>query len=117
MVKWNIFGKTKSEKIEPQTNPESSQIESNNYSSTETDENLSFEKETTDQNIADYHETLQTRDTSGQGYTSYPSDQRYWRDVRAIEKKIDTLHLNKSDKPTSELEKKVDRIIKKKEKK
>jgi len=121
MVKFNIFGKSK--KLEPQTYEESSQTDFKNNSEIQSDENLLFEKETPNQNITDYHETLQTKkpgsrkNSSYDGYVVSSPDQRYWRDVRAIEKNIDTIHINKSDKPTSELEKKVDRIIKKKQKK
>lgn len=121
MVKFNIFGKSK--KLEPQTYEESSQTEFNNYSSMETNENLVFEKEITTQPVVDYHETLQTKksgsrkNSSDDGYAISSSDQRLWRDVRAIEKKVDNIHINKSNKPTSELQKKVDKIIKKKEKK
>jgi len=117
MVKWNIFSRSKSKKIEPQTYQDSSQTLSENYSSNEAEENLTFEKETEDQPIVDYHETLQTKDSAHKEYTGSSSDQRIWRNVRAIEKNIDKINTSKSRKPTSELEKKVDNIIKKKEKK
>ena len=121
MVKWNIFSKSKKSQTQSYQDPNESRRD--NYSPVVTDENLTFEKETTDQPIAEYHETLQTKNSdssknsSHEVHTRSSSDQRIWRDVKAIEENIDNIHISKSNKPTSELEKKVDTIIKKKEKK
>ena len=95
MVKWRVFSKSK-EKI-----PDIKEI-----SITKTDEKP----------LAEYKETL---------YTDYPkskkqayafSNQTAWRDVQAIEKNIDTIHITNAKKPTNELDKIVDRIIAKKKK-
>jgi predicted HAD superfamily phosphohydrolase YqeG len=69
-----------------------------------------------DKPLTEYKETL---------YTDYPkskkqayafSNQTSWRDVQAIEKNIDIIHITNAEKPTNELDKIVDRIIAKKKK-
>jgi len=77
-----------------------------------------MDQELIDQPLAEYHETLHTEVfTSKKGQTSASSDQRIWRDVNSIEDRIDNLHKINAQKPTSEVEKTVDRILEKKKKK
>ena len=49
--------------------------------------------------------------------TNSSQNQIYWRDVDSIEKKIDNIHKNRAKKPTSEIDKTVDKIIQKPKKK
>jgi len=79
---------------------------------------VEMDQELEDQPLAEYHETLQTDVfTSKKGKTSAPSDQRIWRDVNSIEERIDNLHKINAQKPASEVEKTVDRLLEKKRKK
>ncbi len=95
MVKWRVFSKSKKE-------------------IPNTKELIITKNE--DKPLTEYKETL---------YTDYPkskkqayafSNQASWRDVQAIEKNIDTIHITNAKKPTNELDKIVDRIIAKKKK-
>ena len=36
-----------------------------------------------------------------------------WRDVRSIEKKVDNLHIARAKKPTSKVDKTVDKLVEK----
>ena len=68
--------------------------------------------------LAEYRETLHT--SSGKRSPQKKkssSEQVHWRDVDAIEEKIDTLHISKAKRPVSEVDRAVDRLIKKKKKK
>ena len=73
------------------------------------------EQETGEKPLAEYKETLQTGSKSKK--TSKPaSDQVVWRDIGAIEKKIDNLHITRAQKPVTELDRKVDWILEKNKK-
>jgi hypothetical protein len=117
MAKWKLFGKSKSkedEVIEPEET-----IEETGETIEETEEIIETEKELEDkQPLAEYHETLQTGvSTSKKGKTTPPSDQRIWRDTSAIEEKVDNLHITKAQKPVTEIDKTVDKLITKRKKK
>ena len=122
MTKWNIFGKSKSKKVEPQNYPEPEEPTLDDNMQFSEDEQLNFEETQTDKPIADYHETLNSGKTgsnkkSSQSTNTYSDDQRVWRDIKAIEENIDNMRINTSHHPTSEFDKKVDKLIKKTEKK
>jgi len=98
MSRWKIFGKPKEEK-EPETTQEPEEVVN----------------EPEDKPIAEYRETLETgkatsKTSIGSGTTA---DQRLWRDVDTIEDDIDTLGTKKSEKPISNLDEKVDKLIEK----
>jgi len=95
MVRGRLFGKSKEKNLE----------------STE----LSITK-TENKPLAEYKETFYT-DTPKSKKEAYAfSNQRIWRDVQAIEKNIDIIHITRAKKPTNELDRVVDRIIAKKKK-
>ena len=122
MSKWKLFGKSKKEeKIEYQEPVYGECIEEK---PAKNEENQNFETENQqeieqDQPLAEHHEELHSnKNVSKTGTPQVPSnDQRIWRDVEAIEENIDNMHIKTSENPDSEFEKKVDNIIKKKEKK
>ena len=101
MSRWKLFGKSKEEK-EPETTEEAEEKEEVG--------------EPEDKPIAEYRETLETgkatstKTSVGSGATA---DQRLWRDVDTIEDDIDTLGNKKSEKPISNLDEKVDKLIEK----
>jgi len=66
--------------------------------------------------LAEYKETLYTGAPRSKKEAYAFSDQRIWRDVQAIEKNIDVIHITKANKSTNELDRVVDRIIAKKKK-
>ena len=117
MSRWKLFGKSKSKKEEPLEYPLPTSVEYNEDITMETGESQQVEKEQeqTDQPLAEYHETLHTGKPASSNSAS--TDQRIWRDVKAIEENIDKMHVRKSRTPTSKFDKKVDQIIKKREKK
>ena len=67
-----------------------------------------------DEYIAEYHETIEA--STEEEINALKSKKR-WRDVESIEKKVDTLHIIRAGKPESEVDKTVDRLIKKNKKK
>ena len=112
---WKLFGKSKS-KEEKVDEPEEITEE------IETIQEVEIVKEedpkSDDEPLAEYNETLQTgKTTSKQSNATKPSDQRVWRDVEGIEGKVDNLHITKAQKPVTELDKKVDKLIDKRKKK
>jgi len=119
MSRWKLFGKSKSKKEEPLEFQESVHFEAEENMPIETEDNSYIEKEQENQPLAEYHETLHTGKpaSSKSSSSGSSSDQRIWRDIKAIEENIDNIHISKSRLPTSNLNKKVDKIIKKKEKK
>ena len=86
------------------------------------EENTEQEKETP---LAEYKETLHSADSIPRRHdpsepTKKPhTEQRFWRDVDTIESEIDDLHDKKETKETvsSDIEKKVDRVLSHKKKK
>ena len=111
MARWKLFGKSKSKEEKIIESEETIKEE-------ETEEDIETDQEPEDQPLAEYHETLYTgASTSKKAKTTTSSDQRIWRDVDAIEDKIDNLHKIKAQKPVSEIDKTVDKLITKWEKK
>ena len=108
MIKWKLFGKSKdTEKIEPEKDVQEPIQEVN-----ETVEDLETLEETEEKPLAEYHETLQSGKPRQKKFQeSYDSDQRIWRDVSLIEDKIDKLHKTRAEKPITEIDKKVDKLI------
>ncbi len=103
MVKWNLFKRLIPEKED--------------IPSKETVRIIDNEEEIKEDNkpLAEYKETLYTSNKSSIKSTSTYSStgDRYWRNVDAIEKKIDKLNKTQVKKPTTEVDKKVDKIIQK----
>lgn len=102
MARWKFFGKSKKdEEIEPQDTV----IE---------DTQIVIEKESEDKPLAEYSETLESVSTSkkkSMKKDSPQSDQRIWRNVGLIEEKVDKLHISRAQKPVTELDKKVDKLV------
>ena len=103
MSKWKIFGKSKQKENETKQTEEPTTIESEKPAEDET-ENQKTEK---------YSETLYTSESTAKK----TSNQTVWRDVDAIEEKVDDLHITRAQKPVTELDKTVDRLLKKRKKK
>lgn len=106
MAKWSLFKKSKTE-------DETNSIE-------ETKEVTVIEEETVqeDKPLAEYKETLYSGTKSSKTYGSGSSnEQRYWRNVDSIEKKVDHLHITRAEKPSTEVDKTVDKLIEKRKKK
>jgi len=98
MAKWKLFGKSKTEKdetLQPQ-------------------EPITQEQE--DQSIVNYKETLYATNPK-KGSTKTSSNDKTWRDVDAIEKKVDNLHITRAGKPVTDLDKTVERLIDKRKRK
>jgi hypothetical protein len=106
MIKWNLFKILKHENEDVKT--KEPQVIKN--------EEVIEQK---DEPLAEYKETLFTSKKSSKksSNTSSSNENRYWRDVDSIEKKIDKLHITQAKKPTTELDKKVEKIIQKQKKK
>ena len=110
MARWKLFGKSKEDEV----------TDTKETVEEETEEIVKEESE--DKPLAEYSETLHagkpaTSKKSSGKHSSKPSDQRIWRDVDSIEEKVDTLHISRAQKPVTELDKTVDKLISKKKKK
>lgn len=104
MSKWKIFDKNKQKKdetLEPEE-PETKEP---------------IEDKTEEQNVVTYSETLHTAGSSSKKKANTKSNQRTWRDVGAIEEKVDNLHITRAQRPVTQLDKTVDRLIDKRKKK
>jgi hypothetical protein len=66
--------------------------------------------------ITEYKETLYTDSYKPKKETYAYSNQTMWRNIQAIERNVDTIHIDNTNKPSNDLEKIVDRIIAKKKK-
>jgi hypothetical protein len=66
--------------------------------------------------ITEYKETLYTDSYKPKKETYAFSNQSMWRNIQAIEKNVDTIHITNATKPSNDLDKIVDRIIAKKKK-
>ena len=64
-----------------------------------------------------YSENLHTTSPSSKKKIATKSNQRTWRDVDAIEEKVDNLHITRAQRPVTQLDKTVDRLIDKRKKK
>jgi len=72
----------------------------------------SFEKETTPEKpIAEYKEVI---NTSTKKLSKTQLEQVVWRDVEKIEKEVDTLHIKRAKKPTTEIDRKINHLVNKK---
>lgn len=73
--------------------------------------------ETDDETLTSYHDSLETQKPVKQKKhatrESY-KDQNIWRDVESIEEKVDNLHVDRAVRKRSDLDKKVDGILKRK---
>lgn len=107
MIKWNFF-----KKLIP---------ENKVFTTNETKKILIKEDETHKNNkpLAEYKETLYTNTKSSKKTNSTSSSKNNisWRDVNSIENKIDKLHTTKAQKPKTEIDKTVDKVITKGKKK
>ncbi len=72
------------------------------------------ENETQDKPLAEYHETVEA---STDEEIKEMKSKKKWRNVESIEKKVDTLHIVSAGKTGSEVDKTVDKLIKKNKKK
>lgn len=107
MAKWSLFKKSK---------PENEYIPTDEIKEIITNKR-EYEKDY--KPLAEYKETLHTSTKSSKKTknTTSSTDQRCWRDVDLIEKKVDTLHITQAQKPTTEVDKTVDKLIQKRKKK
>jgi hypothetical protein len=108
MAKWSLFKKSK--------------LENEYITKDDTIEIITNKEEYKNDNkpLAEYKETLYTAAKSSKktkSNTTSSTEQRYWRDVDLIEKKVDHLHINRAQKPTTEVDKTVDKLIQKRKKK
>lgn len=109
MSKWKLFGRLK---------PKQDEMTERSETIKEEIKDIKIDPEKEDRPLAEYHETLHTSDfTFKKGKKTAQTDQRIWRDVNSIENKIDNLHKVKAQKPASEVDKTVDRLIAKQKKK
>jgi hypothetical protein len=116
MAKWKLFNKTKNKEEEtPESKEETEEIEEEKIE--ENEETTPTENE--DEPLDEYHETLHTGTTKKQTTQTHktPSNQRLWRDVDAIEENVDNIHMRKANKPVTNLDKTVDKLIEKRKKK
>jgi len=67
-----------------------------------------------DEPLAEYKETIES--STDKEIKAQQSKKR-WRDVEAIEEKVDTLHITRAEKSGDEVDKTVDRLIKKNKRK
>jgi hypothetical protein len=105
MSRWKLFGKSKKNKETKTEEPVKEETQ------------VVIEDESGDKPLAEYSETVETVSTSKKKTTKTtptPSDQRIWRDVNSIEEKVDNLHISRAQKPVTEIDKRVDKLIAKK---
>jgi len=105
MSKWKIFNKSTSKVDEK---PETATTETS-----EADEPVENKDNTDDQTLAEYHDTLYTEDYKAKKRKEALHNQQVWRDVDSIEKKVDNLHITRAQKPSTEFDKTVDKLIEK----
>lgn len=101
MSKWNIFSKNKKDEKTEEIKEETQE---------------SYEENSEEKPLATYKKTLYSEESRPKNQGSIEtdvSDQHIWRDVDSIEKNVDNLHIKKGGEPSSEVDKKVDEIIKK----
>ena len=95
MVKGRVFGRLK--KSDPESN-----------------EKLIANLE--NQPLAEYKETLYTESSKPKKESYAFSEKTMWRNVSAIEKNVDIIHITKAERSSNEIDRIVDRIIAKKKK-
>ena len=104
MSNWKIFSKNK-EKIEETNEPEETQA----------DEPIL--EEATEQEEVTYSETLNTSSSSSKNKKELPAEQRSWRNVEEIEKNVDNIHIRRAQRPVTDLDRTVERVLEKRKKK
>jgi len=110
MSRWKLFSKSKS-KEEEKTKPQET-IKDSKTSESKIEENKEQNIQQEKEILAEYKEKLYTGTPSAiKARKQVLTDQRIWRDMKSIEKNIDTMEVKKVVKPVKELEKKVDNII------
>ena len=80
-------------------------------------DNKNEECQTEDKPLAEYSETIESSSESKKSKNKKSKTMTRWRDVDAIEKKVDTLHIIRAGKPSSRVDKTVDKLIEKRKKK
>lgn len=125
-----LFRKNESKKAEKEENDhlvvsdfdklesQDEKIEDNSTVTDETCTNTSGYSDENDETLASYHDTLEAENKTKKQETnakreSY-QDQNIWRDVKSIEEKVDNLHIDRAVRPRSDLDKKVDGLLKRK---
>ena len=109
MSKWKIFNKSKSKVDEI---PETETTETS-----EADKPVENKENIENQTVAEYHDTVYTEEHQAKKRKEATNNQQVWRDVDSIENKIDNLHITRAQKPVTELDKTVDRLLQKRKKK
>ena len=110
MAKWKLFGRSKSEEEKSECGET---IESESK----------IEQKSEKSNLAEYKEKLYTegsapkKHSAAQSSNKGPNDQRIWRDLKSIERNVDNIDKNKTQKPSQKLDETVDRILFKRKKK
>lgn len=110
MSRWKLFGKPKEEEM-----PDIQ----NTIEDEKTDEDFETIQKLEDKPLVEYNETLYSsgytpkKTKSSKKGKTVSSDQRIWRDVDAIEDRIDTLHITRAQKPVTELDRRVDKLVSK----
>ena len=109
MARWKIFGRSKSE---------DGKSEREEFIKVESDEIIESEAEQEPEKptLAEHRETLYAEGSTPKKKGKGSSNQRTWRDTKAIEENVDTISKRKPGKPVPELDKKVDEILSKKKK-
>jgi len=72
--------------------------------------------QTEDNPLAEYSETVEASSKTKKSKSNKKNMTR-WRDVDSIEKKVDVLHIANAKKPSSTVDKTVDKLIEKRKKK
>jgi Uncharacterized protein conserved in bacteria (DUF2188) len=118
MVKLKVLDKLKPKKKEPEPEEKPTPPKSEEVAQSET---VQDPKEPT---LAEYHETLHSSDVASENKdSSYQrdgvvlSEQRFWRDVKAIEENVDNISKHEPKMPEAGLGKTVDEILAKTKKK
>lgn len=107
MIKWNFLKRLK---------PENENLTTDETKRIVIDEEGS---EPDNKPLAEYKETLHTSTKSSKKTSTIGSldNEIRWRDVDSIEKKVDKIHITRAQKPTTEIDKTVDKVIQKRNKK
>jgi len=110
MPRWKLFSKLKT-KEEEKPKPQET-IEDENTSESKIDKSKEQNLREEEEILAQYTETLYSGSQSAvKGKKQILTDQRIWRDMKSIERNIDTMEVKKVVKPVERLEQKVDTII------
>ena len=112
MVKLKVLDKLKPKKKEPEPEEEPTPPKSEEATQSET------VQDTKESTLAEYHETLHSADVASENKDSsyqregvVSSEQRFWRDVKAIEENVDNISKHELKVSESGLDKTVDEIL------